>query len=284
MANAKETMNALSKSADKSAQVAEQKNLKQYIEIMKPQIEKALPSVITPERFTRIALTAISANSQLAQSTPQSFLGAMMNAAQLGLEPNTPLGQAYLIPFRNNKKGGAIETQFQIGYKGLIDLAHRSGEFKTIYAETVYENDEFDYQFGDDPYIKHKPALTDRGKPIAYYAVYQLVNGGIGRVVMSRDDVEKHAKKFSKTYNNGPWRTDFDAMARKTAIKQLLKYAPIKTEFSRGVSADETITKAEKSSDDDALDMTDISYVDAEYTVDEDGVIEDNKDGEEQNK
>ena len=114
--------------------------IKDYINAMSGEIAKALPQVMTPERFKRIALSAVSNTPKLGNCTPQSFLGAMMNAAQLGLEPNTPLGQAYLIPFENRKKG-ITECQFQIGYKGLIDLAYRSGEVKMIDAQTVYEND-----------------------------------------------------------------------------------------------------------------------------------------------
>ena len=103
---------------------------------MEPQIRKALPSVITPERFTRMVLTALSSSPKLQACTPMSFMGAMMQAAQLGVEPNTPLGQAYLIPY-----GGVC--QFQLGYKGLIDLAYRSGEVSSIQAHEVHENDVF---------------------------------------------------------------------------------------------------------------------------------------------
>lgn len=217
------------------------KNMKQWIQSMEGEIAKALPSVITPERFTRMALTAISSNAQLAASTPKSFLGAMMNAAQLGLEPNTPLGQAYLIPFKNNK-AGTIETQFQIGYKGLIDLAHRSGEFKTIYAKEVFENDDFSYEFGLEPKLTHKPAITgDRGKVTHYYAVFTLVNGGFGFDIMSVADVKKHAQTYSQAYNRGPWQTNFNEMAKKTVLKKVLKYAPIKTDFARQVGQDSTI-------------------------------------------
>ena len=115
-----------------------------------------------PERFTRITLSALSTNAKLQETTPQSFLGAMMTAAQLGLEPNTPLGQAYLIPFRNK---GVLECQFQLGYKGLIDLAYRSGQISVIQAHTVYENDEFEYELGLDPKLKHVPAKGRQGKP-----------------------------------------------------------------------------------------------------------------------
>ena len=144
--------------------------IKEYISVMSGEIAKALPSVMTPERFTRIALSAVSNNDKLAACTPQSFLAAMMNAAQLGLEPNTPLGQAYLIPY-----GGAC--QFQIGYKGLIDLAYRSGEVKMIDAQVVYENDEFFYEYGLDAKLRHRPAFSDRGDLIYFYGIFKTVNG-----------------------------------------------------------------------------------------------------------
>lgn len=215
------------------------KTMKHWIQAMEPQIAKALPSVITPERFTRIAMTAISTNPKLAECTPNSFMGALMNAAQLGLEPNTPLGQAYLIPFKNK---GRLECQFQLGYKGLIDLAYRSGEFQNVYAKEVYEEDEFSYEYGLEPKLVHKPYIgEERGDVIFYYAVFRLGNGGFGFEVMSRADVLAHAKRFSKAYVSGPWQTDFDAMARKTVLKKVLKYAPIKTDFVRQVNQDGTI-------------------------------------------
>ena len=151
--------------------------MQQYIKQMESEIAKALPSVITPERFTRITLSALSANKQLAQTTPQSFLGAMMTAAQLGMEPNTPLGQAYLIPYRNH---GQLECQFQLGYKGLIDLAYRSGEVSIIQAQVVYENDEFEYSFGLEPKLNHKPACGERGEPKFIYAMFRTKDGGFG--------------------------------------------------------------------------------------------------------
>ena len=234
--------------------------IKDYINAMSGEIAKALPQVMTPERFTRIALSAVSNTPKLGNCTPQSFLGAMMNAAQLGLEPNTPLGQAYLIPFENRKKG-ITECQFQIGYKGLIDLAYRSGEVKMIDAQTVYENDEFEYELGMDPVLKHKPARTNRGNPIYFYATFKLTNGGQGFQVMSIEDVQEHAKKYSKTYNNGPWQTNFEEMAKKTVLKKLLKYAPLKTEFVKQVTQDETI----KTKLSDNMEDVPNEYMDVEY-------------------
>ena len=141
--------------AAQSAQVSQKpKKMQDYIKKMQGEIAKALPSVLTPERFTRITLSALSTNAKLAETTPQSFLSAMMTAAQLGLEPNTPLGQAYLIPFWNGKNK-CLECQFQLGYKGLIDLAYRSGEVSVIQAQIVYENDEFSYSFGLIPVEAH---------------------------------------------------------------------------------------------------------------------------------
>lgn len=219
------------------------KTIRDHIQSMQGEIAKALPSVITPERFTRIVLSAISTNPKLGECTPTSFLGAMMTAAQLGCEPNTPLGQAYLIPRWNGKKK-AMECQFQIGYKGLIDLAYRSGQVSMISAQVVHSNDEFEYELGLNPILRHKPAISNRGEPIYVYATFRTVDGGYGFECMSIDDVREHAKKFSDSVKNGsfsPWVSNFEEMAKKTVLKRLLKYAPLKTDFARQMSADETI-------------------------------------------
>lgn len=228
-----------------SAAKAEKKTMQAYIKAMEPAIKKALPSVITPERFTRMVLSALSSTPKLAECSPQSFLAAMMTAAQLGVEPNTALGQAYLLPYRNH---GQMECQFQLGYKGLIDLAYRSGEVSVIQAHTVYENDVFEYELGMDPKLRHVPAKADRGEAVAYYAMFKTKDGGYGFEVMSVDDVQRHAQRYSKSYGSGssPWRSNFDEMAKKTVLKRALKYAPLKSDFVRGMAQDETI-KAELS-------------------------------------
>ncbi len=138
--------------------------------------------VLTPERFSRMVLTAITKTPKLGECTPQSFIGSMLTAAQLGLEPNTPLGQAYLIPYGNS-------CQFQIGYKGLLELAHRSGEIKTLEARCVYENDEFNIEYGLNPNLIHKPTFVNRGELIGVYAVYHTVNGGYAFEFMSVEDI-----------------------------------------------------------------------------------------------
>lgn len=253
------------------ARAAEQKmsagrtaTIQDYIKKMQGEIAKALPSVLTPERFTRITLSALSTNHTLQQCTPQSFLGAMMTAAQLGVEPNTPLGQAYLIPFKNH---GRLECQFQLGYKGLIDLAYRSGQVSTIQAHTVYENDTFDYELGLEPKLRHVPAQKDRGAPAFFYAVFRTKDGGYGFEVMSVEDARAHGRKYSKAFGNGPWQTNFEEMARKTVLKRALKYAPLKTEFTRAISADGTIKTGLS---EDMFELPDETVIEAEFTVNED--------------
>lgn len=244
-----------------------------YVKSMMPAIEKALPRVMTPERFSRIVMTAMSSNQQLQQTTPQSFLGAMMTAAQLGLEPNTPLGQAYLIPFKNK---GILECQFQLGYKGLIDLAYRSGEVKTIQAHVVYENDGFEFSYGLNPTLEHHPTMEkEKGDPAWVYAVFNTKDGGYGFEVMSIEDVRSHAKKYSQSYSSGysPWSRNFEEMAKKTVLKKVLKYAPLKTEFVRELSSDETI-KSEIAEDMSTMP----NLVDAEsYAIDNQEPSEDVK-------
>lgn len=255
-------MNAIQKATGERAMTTGKKpSMQQYIKQMEGEIKKALPSVITPERFTRIVLSALSTTPALATTTPQSFLGAMMTAAQLGMEPNTPLGQAYLIPYRNH---GVMETQFQLGYKGLIDLAYRSGEVSTIQAHVVYENDTFDYSFGLDPQLKHIPAKSDQGAPIFVYAAFRTKDGGYGFEVMSVDDIREHARKFSKSYEKGPWQTNFEEMAKKTVLKKALKYAPLKSDFVRAVAQDGSV-KVEISEDMYSVPNT-IEAEDVEFT------------------
>lgn len=241
-------------------QETEGKTMKAYVKAMESGIKAALPSALTPERFTRIVFTALSTTPQLNQCTPQSFLGAMMTAAQLGLEPNTPLGQAYLIPFKNK---GVLEAQFQLGYKGLIDLAYRSGEVELVQAQCVYANDEFKCKFGLEPELEHIPADHDRGELVKVYALFKTKSGGFGFEVMSVDDVKAHAKKYSQSYNSSfsPWTRNFEEMAKKTVLKKCLKYAPLKSEFARGISADETIkTELDK----EMYEVPDQTYFEAE--------------------
>ena len=255
--------NKIQNQVNNQVTTSEKKTMQTYIKSMEGEIKKALPSVITPERFTRMVLSAISVNPKLGSCTPSSFLGAMMSAAQLGLEPNTPLGQAYILPYQNK---GVLEAQFQLGYKGLIDLAYRSGEVELVQAHIVYENDKFECEYGLDAKLTHVPADSNRGKAIKVYAMFKTKSGGYGFEVMSIDDVRDHAKKYSKAYSSScsPWSTNFEEMAKKTVLKKCLKYAPLKSDFVRGLVQDGSI-KNEVA--EDMYEVPDVVIDDADYTV-----------------
>src|SRR5690625_2556241 len=138
------------------------KTIEDYLKQMAPQMAEALPKHMDVDRLMRLTLTTIRTTPELRQADVGSLLGGVMQAAQLGLEPGL-LGQCYLLPYKNNRKG-ITEVKFIIGYKGMIDLARRSGHIQSIYAHAVYENDEFEYEIGLDPKLKHKPTMdTEKG-------------------------------------------------------------------------------------------------------------------------
>ena len=231
------------------------------------EVKKALPKGWDTTRFLRIATTALSSNPKLAQAcalSPITFIGAMMNAAQLGLEPNTSLGKAYLLPYNNIDKNTGKKVpmvQFQIGVYGYIDLAFRSGLVKSITAKIRHKKDFWEYEEGINPKLRHIPYDEgDPGESVGYYAVIHMkdtVNpdgtkseGAVLTAYMPKYEVLEHAKRFSKSFNkkagtfSGPWSTDFDAMARKTVLLQALKYAPKASEdsmFARAFTTDATV-------------------------------------------
>lgn len=219
------------------------------------EIEKALPKHVTAERLTRIAITAIRKNPKLAECSKASFLGSLMLAAQLGLEPNSPLGHAYLIPYKN-------ECTFQLGYQGLLDLAYRTGQFRRIEACAVYEGDAFEYCYGTEQRLYHKPAWHEPDEvPVAFYALYELINGGTTFTVSSYDEIFDHAKKYSKSWDamaksfksGSAWATAFNGMAKKTVLAALLKYAPKSAELQQAMASDEA--RVSMRADDDVITL-----------------------------
>lgn len=248
-----------------NAAPAKGKTIQDLMEQMKPAIAQAIPKHMTPERLLRIATTSIRTNPKLKVCTPESLLGAVMQCAQLGLEPSI-LGHAYLVPYKNavkdanGKKIGSVdECQFQIGYKGLIELARRTGQISSIMAHGVYEKDEFEYEYGINDKLRHVPVDGDRGSIVRYYAVAKFKDGGYAFMVMSKYDIEIHRDKFSKAKSYGPWVDHFDEMAKKTVLKALMKYMPISVEFQRSVDQDETTKRFDGVSDDmsEIVDVTD---------------------------
>lgn len=211
------------------------KTIKQAVAEQMAQIARALPRAtgMTPERFTRLVMTEISRNPRLAECSVQSFLGAMMYAAQLGVEPG-PLGHAYLVPFGDT-------VQFILGYKGMIALARRSGDIQGIEARAVHENDEFEWAYGLEDVLVHRPALDNRGDPIRYYGIARFKDGGHYFLVMSKAEVEKRRAR-SRAKNSGPWTSDYEAMALKTVIRAMQPYLPLTSEVATAIEVDERVT------------------------------------------
>lgn len=226
-----------------------------WLKSMQGELARALPAGgLTADRLARIVLTEVRRTPKLAQCTRESFGGAIMTCAQLGLEPGSGTGEAYLIPFGR-------EVTLVIGYQGMAKLFWQSPLAKSLDAQVVYERDAFDYAYGLEPRLEHKPVLGGaRGKAIAYYAVATLTSGGSAFVVLSPDDVER-IRERSKAKNDGPWKTDYDAMARKTAVRQLFKLLPKSPQLAQAMAQDEQVRT------DSALDAIDLStgeVIDAE--------------------
>lgn len=243
--------NKLQEKAQVPAKAASPANtIADYLKKMGPQISKALPKHMDPDRLARVALTTIRTNPKLLQCKVESLMASVMQAAQLGLEPGL-IGHCYIIPYGQ-------EAQFIIGYRGLIDLARRSGNIESIAAHAVYEKDEFEFEYGLNEKLVHKPAISDRGKPIMYYAYAKFKGGGHQIEVMSIDDIDA-IRKRSRASGNGPWVTDYDEMAKKTVIRRMVKYLPISVEIMKGIAQDETVKK------EIAEDMNEV--MDVEYNV-----------------
>lgn len=242
------------------------KTIAQLFDDMKPAIAQAIPKHMTPERLLRIATTAIKTNPKLKVCTAESLLASVMQCAQLGLEPGV-LGHAYLIPYNNKKKDNngkeywVQEAQFQIGYKGLLDLVRRTGEISSIAAHAVHKNDTFDFEYGLSEKLRHIPKMDgDRGEVYLYYAYAKFKDGGYSFLVMGKNDIERHRDLYSKTAKFGPWVDQFDEMAKKTVIKALVKYMPISIELQNKVAMDETI-KSEIAPDmSEIIDITDHEF------------------------
>jgi recombination protein RecT len=204
------------------------------------QLEMALPRHLPVDRLIRMALTCFSTTPRLLDATPRSLLGAVIQCAQLGLEPGV-LGEAYLVPFRNNK-AGTVEVQFIPGYRGLIALARRSGGIATIEARAVHADDEFDYAYGLEPVLVHHPSKDEEEEagPLTFvYAVCRLKDGGAQFDVMAKATVDKHRDRYSRAAKDGPWLTAYEEMAKKTIVRRLCKMLPASVELSTAVALSE---------------------------------------------
>lgn len=267
-----------------NVQLTPQKKMQSALEKMLPEIKKAVGKTMTPERFSRIALSLFNGNPQFWEADTTSFLSALMQSAQCGLEPNTVLGEAYVIPYKNSKQG-ITEVNFQVGYKGILKMAFNTGEYEAIYAHEVRKGDEFEYEYGLHKTLVHKPADIPSDEVTHYYAVYKLKNGGFDFVVWSKERVEHHAREFSKNYTykgnvnkNSVWFKNFDSMAKKTVLLDVLKYAPKSVEMAKALDLDyKAEAKEEKLSN---FNYVDVDAVDVNSIDTEEDIIKVNKDSE----
>jgi recombination protein RecT len=224
--------------------VRDRQGLASLMEGMKQSMADVLPRHITPERVMKMALVAASRQPKLFECTKESICKAVITASELGLDCSGTLGSGYLVPFYNNNIR-ASEAQFIPGYRGLIDLARRSGQIKRIEAHVVFKQDEFDVSFGLDPKLDHKPYIgADRKESQAdiraVYAVAELSDGSKQCEVMTASQVEA-IRRRSKAANNGPWVTDYAEMARKTVVKRLCKYLPLSPELEKAIQLDNEV-------------------------------------------
>ncbi len=210
-------------------------NLRGLLQKQQGEILKAIPKGLDAQRFVRTALTVFARTPKLLDCDTNSVLGAVMQAAQLGLELDPGMGQAYLVPY------GKTCTMIT-GYQGLVALAMRTPDVKSVIARAVYEKDFFEYELGLNETLKHKPTgEPDKGALTHCYAVAKLVdNDGMIPVfeVMSKKEIDA-IRARSRAKDSGPWVTDYEMMARKTVVRRLSKWLPKATDFGRAIAAED---------------------------------------------
>lgn len=235
-------------------------DLKRLLEHKKGNIAAVLPNHMTPERLIKIALVAASRAPLLLACSAESIYSALMDASQLGLEPFTGLNLSYIIPYRNGKTG-VNEAKFIPSYRGMIELARRTGQIKSIDADVVYEKDKWEVEKGLNPKLVHIPMYDgkDRGKPLLVYAIARFKDGGYQFEVMTIQQIEFIRGK-SKSANAGPWVEYWDEMAKKTCLKKLLKLCPMSTELAKAVAKDNAAESDEE--------YVDIDYIDIDHHID----------------
>ena len=235
--------------------------LRDLVASQQGEIGRALAmSDVDAARYVRIVQTELRKKPRLMECSPESFLGAVLTAAQLKLEFG-PMQQAYLVPYGK-------EIQLIIGYKGWLTLMNRSAEIQSVSARTVFANDTFDYEYGLDETLVHKPAAGERGKPVAYYAVIRKTNGGRSFAVMTREEVEKHRDRYGKKGGKltGPWADpdQFESMAWKTVFLRAKTWVPTSVEAQVAQDMDTRVIKRLTVDAEPEVSEPDADVVDAE--------------------
>lgn len=237
--------------AENAITVSSMNNLRALLTEAQGGLAAVATKYLTPERLMKVALVAASRNPTLLKCSKRSILESLMTASQLGLEPNSPLGLGYLVPFYNSKTK-QTECQFQLGYRGLVQLARRSGEIASIDAHPVYERDKFDVVYGTEPKLLHEPygykagEKEDRGQIVCFWAMTRLKNGQvIGPEIMTKaevDEIMRRSKSKDREGNPvGPWRTDYAEMGRKTVLKRHAKHLPLTSELAEAIDQDNRV-------------------------------------------
>ena len=206
---------------------------------VKAQLTMGLPKMLSLDHFIRTTLTVLRLNPALLECTRASLLGAIIGAAQLGLEFEPSLGQAYIVPFKN-RAGGYTDAVLIPGYRGYLTLARRSGEVESVSCEAVHVKDFFEIEYGSNAHIKHVPKIDedDRGAFKGAYIIYKFKSGGEYFSYMTGGEIEK-IKERSKASASGPWQTDYVEMAKKTVVRRSIKYVPVSIEMQRAASLED---------------------------------------------
>ena len=267
-------MGAITKAQNNKVAKAQGGDFKGLLEEQWPRIASVAPKHMSKDRLFQLAMAAYKQTPKLAECSVFSVLSCIMQCAALGMEPSAVdgLGRAYIIPFYNRKTGG-MEATFILGYRGMIDLARRSGEVESISARAVYEGDYFDYEYGLNESCRHIPSDVEHtpDKLTHVYCVAHFKDGGHYIDVMTKSEVDA-IRKRSKSPNSGPWVTDYEAMACKSVVRRAFKYLPVSVESAQAVSQDETTPHF--ASVDDVPDITDAD-IPAGVDADTGEIIED---------
>ena len=260
--------NAVKSAASEELETQTGPTLRELIAVQESEIARALPLAMDAARYVRIVQTELRKNPKLMQCSPQSFLGAVLTAAQLGLEFG-PLGQAFLVPYGR-------EIQLQIGFKGYLNLINRNGSVQSVSARAVHAKDVFDYSFGLDETLVHRPATGERGPIVAFYCIVRSVNGGRNVAVMTREEVEAHRDRYATRggHVNKVWADNFEEMGMKTVFLKAAKWMAVSTELQmaqnvddhvvRRMTVDEEVTPLEPEDDEivdaELIDQRDTAY------------------------
>jgi len=212
---------------------------------LRDRLKKVLNNTLTPDMLMGFALKEFRTTPGLKNSTPESFFGALVKAAELGLKPSNTLGHVYLIPFQN-RKNNTTECQFVLGYQGMLVLLYRIPEVAKVNARAVYSNDAFEFSYGTNEYLRHIPVLENKGTLKCVYADITLKDGTYKFEVLSKEEIDA-IRNNSAGKNAAPWSHHYESMALGKAIRKIFKTLPISDEINAVMADDESVLKLEDS-------------------------------------